>query len=39
MVRDRFQGYCLIEMPQTADPERVLHYYRRLFDETVETCA
>jgi len=39
MLRDSFGGYCLIEMAQTADPERVLRYYRRLFDEMVEACA
>jgi len=31
-----FTGYCLAEMPETADPVRVLRYYRKLFDEWVK---
>jgi sugar phosphate isomerase/epimerase len=28
-----YEGYCLSESPATADPLRVMHYYRLLFDE------
>lgn len=34
-----FTGYCLAEMPETADPVRVLRYYRKLFDEWVEELS
>jgi hypothetical protein len=28
-----YEGYCLSESPATADPLRVMRYYRMLFDE------
>ncbi len=34
-----FQGYCLAEMPQTPDTERVLRYYRFAFDIMVDACS
>ncbi len=34
-----FDGYCMAETPATADPERVLRYYRFAFDSMVEACG
>jgi hypothetical protein len=27
----KFSGYCFAEIPESADPMRVLHYYKALF--------
>ena len=32
LLRDsRYNGFCLAEIPESAEPERLLHYYRVLF--------
>jgi sugar phosphate isomerase/epimerase len=33
MKRDGFDGFCLIEMPESCEPERLLKYYSRLWAE------
>jgi len=35
----RFEGYCLSESPATADPLRVMRYYKALFDELTGPAA
>lgn len=34
-----YRGYCLSESPATADPLRVMHYYKALWDELVRPAA
>lgn len=34
-----FHGYCLSESPATADPVRVMHYYRALWNELTRVDA
>lgn len=34
-----YQGYCLAEIPETAEPERLMGYYRALWDAYNELAA
>lgn len=37
LSQQKFEGYCLSESPPTADPVRVMHYYRALWTELTRT--
>jgi hypothetical protein len=33
LIQSGFRGFCLAEIPPSADPLRVMHYYRALWLE------